>query len=618
MNTVRSNNINLTSEQQDFINLALAGENVLVDACIGSGKTTSIQQLCNAYDKNKKILYLTYNKILKLDAKAKIKNKNCRVTNYDGFTWYELRSKCNIEASNTDCTDIYIQELPEVDKYDVLIIDEYQDIREKYTIVLNNIKKYNPKIQIISVGDMCQKIYDNTKLEVPAFIKEFMGDYKKLSFSKSFRINKLLGSELGKVWGKSIDGINEDCKVVVMTIEEVTDYLEDKSPGQILILGANKGDRVTIQNLWNLRGSKFNKSNVYSSIADQDKQVEPNGKCLISTTYDSAKGLERDICVVCDFTSNLYQYRQCKTKFEIIRNIFCVAASRGKHEIIFVTNSDKLVHYLYSEYNGVVHIDVTSLSNQAFDTECGYDFTISDMFDFKYDEDVVNAYNQLYITELSDENRDTSIIEIKANDGQIDLSPCIGIFQEAEFFKKYDIDMTLNFCKRYLKMQNAPILPPDESDIIEKKILYITAANTKQFRYYTEVDVPFITEEQKNRIASRLNTVFSGEEETQKICGFKIIDTNNKKYNIRGMTDAIKNGIIYELKFVNATSKTHFLQLACYLYALNKKEGILWNTKTNKMYSVSIPDRDSFVCAVLKAITKGEASEIEEVKLNID
>ena len=614
MRVTKSNSPTLTSEQQELINLALQGENVLVDACIGSGKTTSIQQLCNAYPSTKKILYLTYNKILKLDAKAKIKNKNCRVTNYDGFTWNELRRKCDIVASNVDCTDRYNEELPEVDHYDVLIIDEYQDIREKYTVVLNHIKQYNPEIQIIAVGDMCQKIYDNTKLDVPSFMEDFMGGYKKISFSKSFRINKLLGDELGEIWGKNINGVNDDCKVSVMSVDEVVNYLEAKEPGQILILGSQKDDRVEIQNLWNLNGSKFNKGNVYSSIASQDKQVEPDNKCLISTTYDSAKGLERDICVVCDFTHSLYQYRQTKTRFEIIRNIFCVAASRGKHEIIFVNNPDKPSNYLYSN-NDEVHLNVPFLSNQSAQVVGESNFTISDMFDYKLDEDVDEAYKQLLIKELEDTDRDTSIIEIKANDGQIDLSPCIGIFQEAVFFKKYDIDTTLNFYKQYLKRKNAPT-PPNDNESLEKKILYITALDTMQYRYYTEVDIPFITEEQKNRITDRLSTVFSDEEETQKKCGFTIIDSNHKEFDVRGMTDAIKDGRIYELKFVNATAKTHFLQLACYLYALNKSEGTLWNTKTNKMYSVSIPDKDSFIRAVAKAITKGEASDIVEVKLS--
>ena len=37
----------LSEEQQEMITYVKNGHNVLVDACIGSGKTTAIQTLCN-------------------------------------------------------------------------------------------------------------------------------------------------------------------------------------------------------------------------------------------------------------------------------------------------------------------------------------------------------------------------------------------------------------------------------------------------------------------------------------------------------------------------------------------------------------------------------------------
>lgn len=80
----------LTDEQQLFIDYVKQGRNVLVDACIGSGKTTAIQALCMELPKTMRILYLTYNKLLKLDAKAKIKRKGCTVTNYHSFVTWQL------------------------------------------------------------------------------------------------------------------------------------------------------------------------------------------------------------------------------------------------------------------------------------------------------------------------------------------------------------------------------------------------------------------------------------------------------------------------------------------------------------------------------------------------
>ena len=79
----------LTEEQKELLNQVKQGKNVLVDACIGSGKTTAIQVLCNVFP-DKKILYLTYNRLLKIDAKNKIRSRNVTVTNYHGFAFSAL------------------------------------------------------------------------------------------------------------------------------------------------------------------------------------------------------------------------------------------------------------------------------------------------------------------------------------------------------------------------------------------------------------------------------------------------------------------------------------------------------------------------------------------------
>lgn len=109
----------LSNEQQLFIEKALQGENILVDACIGSGKTTAIQKLCNELPGKKKVLYLTYNKLLKLDAKSKIRKKNVTVTNYHGFA-YTILMRSGVSAGISDLILTFNQKKPPVGKYDVL------------------------------------------------------------------------------------------------------------------------------------------------------------------------------------------------------------------------------------------------------------------------------------------------------------------------------------------------------------------------------------------------------------------------------------------------------------------------------------------------------------------
>ena len=72
-----------------------------------------------------------------------------------------------------------------------------------------------------------------------------------------------------------------------------------------------------------------------------------------------------------------------------------------------------------------------------------------------------------------------------------------------------------------------------------------------------------------------------------------------------GMADAVKDDVIYELKFVSELTHEHFLQCASYVVAMGKKKGILWNTRDNTLYEITVPNKTLFMDAVTNAITKG-------------
>ena len=117
----------LSTEQKHFVEQAKTGKNILVDACIGSGKTTAIQYLCNELPSNLSILYLTYSKLLKIDAQSKILNTNVTVNNYHGFAYKTLLDE-GIKVGIPDLIQVFNKMKPTIHCYDVLIIDEYQDI----------------------------------------------------------------------------------------------------------------------------------------------------------------------------------------------------------------------------------------------------------------------------------------------------------------------------------------------------------------------------------------------------------------------------------------------------------------------------------------------------------
>lgn len=582
----------LSDEQNEFIDKALEGKNVLVDACIGSGKTTAIQSLCNLIPDNKSVLYLTYNKLLKLDAKSKIKNKNVTVTNYHGLAYnYLVRNRINVAVPETIIEFNRVK--PVIKHYDILIIDEYQDIETEMAEMLEYIKSTNEQMQVIAVGDMDQKIYDKTTLDVPTFMDRFLGNYEMVAFTKCFRLSSELASRLGKIWGKSIEGVNKSCVIEHMKPDEIVEYLSKQNPADILCLGQRTGRMADVLNLLEHDyPDRFNKKTVYASIYDNDSLggKDPSKKSAIFTTYDSSKGLERPICVVFDFSVDYWKNRLSKPlqNSKILRNIFCVAASRGKGHIIFVDTGNDLTDEDLMTGKGFGELERVAISS---------------MFDFKYKEDVEACMKYLEITEI--ERSDHSTINIKENDELIDLSPCIGIYQEAMFFSRYNIDKALDdyiaMHKEIAYMYNGDI----RKSSLEEKILFLVSLETHQKRYVDQVDIPFVDEDTTKRISDRLREVFHPEEAVQVSCyiDFKL-PGNNEVVLAAGRCDVVKNETVYELKFVNELKIEHFLQCACYILGLHLHCGIVWNIKDNKMYQVKVLYPYPFLEAVLRAISK--------------
>lgn len=583
----------LSEEQRTMIGFARQGYNVLVDACIGSGKTTSIQVMCNEFS-DKKILYLTYNTLLKIDAKDKIKGRNVTTTNYHGFA-YMCLAKANISAGISDLIQTFLKNKNKiaVPEYDLLVIDEYQDIEQEIAEMLECIKNANPNIQIIAVGDMAQKIYDKTTLNVPSFINRFLGEYQSVNFTKCFRLCASLASRLGNIWGKEINGVNNKCKVETMERSDVVFFLAKQKPSDILCLGSRTGGMAKVLNiLEEQHPDKFNKETVYASIRESDNKTTPDKSNAIFTTFDSSKGLERKICVVFDYTEDYWFTRMDypDTNYEVLRNIFCVAMSRGKERIIVVKEPTK-----------------TALKDKVVATpvpvkgEYDRPFYISEMFDFKYKEDVEECYN---LIEKKKKHIKGSIpIEVNRNDALIDISPCIGVLQEASFFATYDIDEAIEYAIE--KHDNRPPISLKKNATLEDKVLYLTAYETFQDRYIRQVKTPIIDSDALSAIHDRLGKVFSPNEEVQVGCELDFTDGLGNWLSLEGKCDVIKDNVVYELKFVSELSHEHYLQCACYMLALGLKKGVLWNIYDNTQYVITIPDRKKFFKAVVKTITKG-------------
>lgn len=593
----------LSEEQQLFIKYGAAGHNILVEACIGSGKTTAIQALCNVI-KGKNILYLTYNKLLKLDAKARIINGRTTVTNYHGFAWQELH-RAGIRSGISELIQVYNRSNLKVGPYDVLILDEYQDIDQEISEMLTHIKEQCPNIQIVAVGDMCQKIYDKTNLDVSAFMTEFLGNYIPMEFTKCFRIGPEHAAMLGRIWEKKIEGVNGKFAIDIVPEYRAQVIAAKTEPKDLLVLGSRGKAATKLQNYLekNYR-EKFNKHTLWSKITDNDGgSTSPDPNCAIFTTYDGCKGMERKVCILYDWSVKYWMSRAEKpdVQYSILRNIFCVAASRAKDRLVIVETGENIDEDILCE---------------PFLTRRQYgDMQVSTMFDFKHVEDIEDAYKMLDVKVLDEPGE---VIPIPTSDALIDLSPCVGIYQEALYFKNYSIDSDIEYA----------LAQPDKSHMrraydkynLSQKILYLTTLNTGQNRYMNQVKDLRVTPELETKLKERLGTHLSPDENVQNSSNIEFYDSYGEErlFGVSGRSDISREKEIWELKFVAELSHVHALQLAMYLVTEGKPVGYLWNVRTGERHQISVPNPDMFLDTVGRAATKGRYSKTKRmVNMNI-
>ena len=163
-----SNNISPSAEQSKIITNCQT-HNLIIDSVAGSGKTTTNMFIAKKYPEQN-ILLLTYNAKLKLETREKAKEwglTNIEVHSYHSFCvkYYSKTAftdagitkflKQKSAVSSTPAT----QNLTK--KYDIIVIDEAQDMSNTYFALVCRIWRdnYNPNCKLIICGDVNQCIF---------------------------------------------------------------------------------------------------------------------------------------------------------------------------------------------------------------------------------------------------------------------------------------------------------------------------------------------------------------------------------------------------------------------------------------------------------------------------
>lgn len=610
----------LSDEQKKLVRAVRAGRDAIVDATVGSGKTTAIQVLCEVLSRepdHPEVLYLTFSRLLKDDALQRV--RHATVQNYHGLAYATLRDhgiRSGVNELVSTFNRHFDQFVEDFERYDVLLVDEYQDLTEEYATMLENIASANPMLQVVMVGDLEQKIYSHTTLDVQAFARSFCPEALMIPFTQSFRIGPEMAQLLSTAWGKPITGVNTDQKVERMPLRQALQEMAQVAPEDLLCLGTRKGQMSTALNwLEDQHHDVFNKNTVYASIRDSDSRPRYTPGSAVFTTFDSAKGMERPVVFVFDFTISNWGYRvnMPGTDPEVLRNVFLVAASRGKQRVIFVEPEPTgfKVPMPAPNQTSLGFLPVSTFTNlpavgpMTFEEPVG----ISHAFDFKFAEHVRAAYEMLQLERLDDGAQPRYYMQ--GNDGLIDLSPVIGNYQEALFFHGFDPELAYSDTKDTEIKAEISEQHKFGSDIW-RDCLMLTSVENDHRRYIAQVDAE--PEEQASlRLCRRLAEHLDPDDQTQIECrlsGSLVDSASGRQTGIEfvGRADArsSRDGMLYEIKYASDLDTPMYLQVAMYLVCQEEETGVLWNTQTGERWKVTVPDRQGLLNAVARAVSKGD------------
>ncbi len=322
LTSIEQDQIELTREQINILKRIENNPRTLICGAAGTGKTIlAIENAINFAKKGKKVLYLCYNRLLGNHIKGILKDDNTLENLYveSIHHWFYSTIKkaglSNILEEYKNHSDYFNYYFPsiymdaliesEFEPFDVLIVDEAQDLLKKFFIDAFDLTLKNGLDQGFwhFFYDPLQNIFKG--IEEQAITR--LQDYGCANYSLTIncRNTKKVAVNSSLISGITVpfDGITsegfyenyfvENSKDLVTKLEKKINKLMDQNvnPKDIILLSGHKLQKSSISILSNISGYKIN---------DLTENID-NSKVIDFCTFQAFKGLERKIVIAFDF-----------------------------------------------------------------------------------------------------------------------------------------------------------------------------------------------------------------------------------------------------------------------------------------------------------------------------
>jgi hypothetical protein len=619
-----------SEEQQNIIASIQEGNNVIVDSVAGSGKTTTILFTASTLPQ-KRILVITYNSRLKAETRERVR-KN-KLTNLEVHSYHSL----GLQYYTTPCnTDTHLMNILRKEmgprgqlKFDILILDECQDMRKDYYFFVRKFIKdmKNPALQILVMGDNMQCVYgfleaDTRYLGLADKVFPSTLSWERCSLRTSYRITKPMEWFLNDVvlGFPRMKSIKESTipikyytgdpffKVPQALAQEIQMLLSTGlKPSDIFVLAPS----IKTQNPMNPI-KKFENILVNMGIpcfvptSDEEGLNDEvvHGKVVFSTFHQS-KGLERKIVIVMSFSMSYY-YVFKKDLREVCPNLLYVAATRASQALYLWAEGEGeaplpfLEHELLTDGKHLERIHIPSKSSKKVTQDSSNENTRQRLLNVSALTRFLPEETLSQIVELSNivtRKRATNSIDIPSiistsGDKKENVSDLNGIAIPTIFefrtkgYTSIQTDLETSFLptfrntekiteqqKEWIRViQTDPTTP---SDFLKLANIYSSYISGYIFKIVQIKNYDWLTENHVEPLIKVLESNVHGEpgdmdfEETLSLPGYKF---KNEEVQLQGRADLIDDLTLWELKCVDSLKSEHIVQLALYAFLWQQTE----------------------------------------------
>jgi len=397
-------------EQQAVCDHMAAGANVVVDACAGSGKSTTILSVAHALP-TKRILQITYNAALRKEFQEKVREH--ALPHLDVHTYHSL-AVCYF--SGEAYTDTGIRHLlaanlgpregaDPLPKYDIVVLDEAQDMTLLYFRWMHHFLGHvcarrgrgraHHRIQLLVLGDWMQGLYEFKGADI-RFLTLASALWARCPYLKtptfhscalrtSYRITRPMASFVNHVMIGGSEPRLQACRdggpvvylrhsrfrlerIVIYHIQRILE--EGDLPSDIFILSASvKGANSNVRKMENALVECGIPCHI--PMLENDKMDERviQGKVVFST-FHSVKGRQRKYVFIIGFDQSYFTYFAKTLPEDRCPNTLYVGCTRATHRMFLLESNDRatdqpLRFLKYTHHQMATELDYVDFKGQA-------------------------------------------------------------------------------------------------------------------------------------------------------------------------------------------------------------------------------------------------------------